>query len=137
MQGRAAPAPWLSDEERAAFARLEELLHAQKLHTAAFAESLLLGAVKLAEIHALSLELRRDGLTFETTTTTGAPKRMAHPALGTRDQAMRTLRQVLNDLGLTPTSLGRVDANLARRRTTEGGDPTMERGRAPKPWEEF
>lgn len=107
--GKARPPKCLSAPQRAAFQQLAAQVEATGTPTRSFPLAIAATAILWSEIEQCNAALATTGATFETKTTSGAPKLALRPEAEMRMAALRLLRAYLAELGLTPGSVGRVD----------------------------
>jgi Phage terminase, small subunit len=89
---------------------LTPLLSVRTRNAIAHSLGVLAGAALLwVEIERYSATLASTGGTYGTATSTGAPKFAVRPEAEMRTAALRLFRAFLAELGLTPSSIGRVD----------------------------
>jgi hypothetical protein len=67
------------------------------------------------------------GSTYPTTTTKGAPKLVLRPEVANRTATLKLLRSYLETLGLTPSSVGRIDLSAMPRPRDAARDARHER----------
>ena len=100
--------PWLADDARQAWNDVVPQLAARRVLTLADGPALELLASTLAEWRALSNDLQAHGLTYTTTTETGATMQRPRPQVAMRSDAQRRLNVSLAAFGLDPSSRGKI-----------------------------
>lgn len=107
--GMRAPA-WLPTEAVEYFGVLKSRIEAYGLNSSSFTEALAMAALRLSEIDELSAIIETEGRVYQTTNTKGDISFKSRPEVAQRNEALRHLQGLLAEFGLTPASLGKVNA---------------------------
>ncbi|WP_373047190.1 phage terminase small subunit P27 family [Vulgatibacter sp.] len=111
-----APPPELDEEERGYFDLIVGRLVEEELASSSHTEVIAIAAKRMAEIVALSAEIKENGFTYwaESSSEDGAPLLKANPAVRMRSEAQRHLHSLLVELGLTPVAQSKVGAGVPK-----------------------
>lgn len=116
------PPDWLSPRARAYWAEVGDVLLAMKVCTVADGLALQLLTEALAEWAEARQQVRKRGLTYDTTTVTGGTMRRPNPEVAIAADAWRRAMTMLGQFGLTPASRSKVSAQLME----EENDPLLD-----------
>jgi P27 family predicted phage terminase small subunit len=104
---------WLPDGAKAIFTRLVQRLKAIRCASDSYTETVALLAVRMHEIQELTGYLAEHGTSYDCVTKTGLIRR-ARVEVAMRSEAARQAQSLLAELGLTPTSTGRVTVSTSQ-----------------------
>lgn len=119
VEGRPNPPDWLSEEERAEFARYVERLEALGVLSATDDGIIALAALRWVEVRRLSEKIAREGYSYESIDRSGKRLLKRNPAVAMRSDAMKHLHALESSMGLTPSDRGRVSVS----RSPASGNP--------------
>lgn len=105
-----APA-WMNERQRDHFARIVAMLHEIGCASASYTDAIKLLAIRFDEIESHQAVLAL-GRTYATTTAAGATTYRVRPEVAMLADAMKHSQSLLSELGLTPTTIGKI--NLER-----------------------
>jgi phage terminase small subunit len=127
-KGRARPPAWLPIGERRAFESLARQMEACGTPPASFVHVLTPTAIIWEQLRQDTEALATEaGSTYESTTTKGARKLVLRPEVSNRAATLKLLRSYLETLGLTPSSVGRIDLSAMPRQRTDAEEARVER----------
>jgi phage terminase small subunit len=119
QRGQARPPKWLPATERAAFRALAMETERTGTPSRSFQMAVTGGALTWASLKRCTAVIDEKGETYESRTTTGALKILVRPEVHLRNTMLRLLKGYLAELGLTPSSIGRVDCAALPREEDE------------------
>lgn len=111
VKGAPEPPPWLSDDELEEFAAYVRKLDQLGVLSATDDGVIAMAAIRRVELRLLSEQIATKGHTLDETDQRGNPITRANPAVGQRNQAMRSLQSLEASMGLTPSDRGRVSSS--------------------------
>ncbi|QGP57438.1 putative phage terminase, small subunit, P27 family (plasmid) [Piscirickettsia salmonis] len=113
MEGRAICPSYLKAEKAKAFRFVVDCLENMQIKTAAFQFILESFAFSYGEWRTMSDIVDQQGATFETTTQAGETMYRSRPEVAQRNEAWKQVKASLSELGLTPTAISRLNAQVS------------------------
>ncbi|MGJ3493564.1 phage terminase small subunit P27 family [Piscirickettsia salmonis] len=113
LEGRAICPSYLKGEKIKAFHFIVDCLESMQIKTAAFQFIIESFAFSYGEWRTMSALVDKHGATFETTTQAGETMYRSRPEVAQRNEAWKQVKASLSELGLTPTAISRLNAQVS------------------------